>query len=401
MKSGHKTKRFSVATIFLLLLIAFQVFIYIFIWLQLLNNPVLRTMDFIHFYGAGRLMREGNFSDIYDVDASLRVQKEVVASEDYDTPLLFNHPPYLTPLLGLIAIDNYILAYIYWCLVRLVVWLICGEIIRRFLLFYKWDSVSAWLGAIGSILFFPIFLSFLGGQDTIFSLFGVLIWMIALLDNSDKEAGLGLALATLTPTVAGMLSIPFLFSRFRAGKWFILGTIVLGIYTIALVGVNGIIKFLALLKLSSEGTYYGFDWASMYNFLGLVLRFFPQMDLRQARSIAWIVVLLIVISLSVLWRRHEPNLPLIGFSLVIVTLGSPHLYVHGLSFIMPAMLACVVILRSKGYSALALLIIPVISSVFLIVDIVLPIWTDFTVYFLMFGLLIGFTILLNRNLYSS
>lgn len=125
------------------------------------------------------------------------------------------------------------------------------------------------------------------------------------------------------------------------------------------------------------------------------------MDLRQARSIAWIVVLLIVISLSVLWRRHEPNLPLIGFSLVIVTLGSPHLYVHGLSFIMPAMLACVVILRSKGYSALALLIIPVISSVFLIVDIVLPIWTDFTVYFLMFGLLIGFTILLNRNLYSS
>lgn len=88
MKSGHKTKRFSVATIFLLLLIAFQVFIYIFIWLQLLNNPVLRTMDFIHFYGAGRLMREGNFSDIYDVDASLRVQKEVVASEDYDTPLL-------------------------------------------------------------------------------------------------------------------------------------------------------------------------------------------------------------------------------------------------------------------------------------------------------------------------
>ena len=93
---------------------------------------------------------------------------------------------------------------------------------------------------IGSILFFPIFLSFLGGQDTIFSLFGVLVWMIALLDNGDKEAGLGLALATLTPTVAGMLSIPFLFSRFRAGKWFILGTIVLGIYTIALVGVNGI-----------------------------------------------------------------------------------------------------------------------------------------------------------------
>lgn len=89
---------------------------------------------------------------------------------------------------------------------------------------------------------------FLGGQDTIFSLFGVLVWMIALLDNGDKEAGLGLALATLTPTVAGMLSIPFLFSRFRAGKWFILGTIVLGIYTIALVGVNGIIKFLALFK---------------------------------------------------------------------------------------------------------------------------------------------------------
>ena len=396
MDMKNKSKAFFITDGLLLILISFQLLMYIFIWRQLLTDPSLRTMDFVHFYGAGRLMREGNFSAIYDIDATRRVQREVVGSNEYE-PLLYNHPPYLAPLLAMIADNDYVIAYQKWSLIRLMVWLLCLELIRRFLFAHQWNVRFSIYGALSCGLFFPIFLSFLGGQDTIFSLLGFLIWMFALLKRRDMEAGLGLAFATLTPTIAGVLFLPILISKRRVGIWFMVGGAVLFGYSLTMVGMDGMSKFLLLLKISSEGTYYGFVWTNMYNFVGLLLRLFPYFNTDQARLVIWIAVLFAIMLLSYLWQHKTISLTLIGFSMVIATFFSPHLYAHGLSFLLLPLLVAIVIFYEKGYLSLALLLIPTLSVAFMITEIVLPGSGYFLPYLLMGALSIGFAILLRSE----
>lgn len=279
-------EKFSFFEMFLLVLIFSQGVFYIFMWSQLLSNPLLKTMDFISLYGTGRLIREGNYQLIYNYDAEADVQRQVVGDKDY-SPLIFNHPPHVTPLLGLIANRNYVLAYIYWSILRLLVLLLCTEMIRRSFLQLGWKARDAILGALGYVVFFPVFISLLGGQDTIFTLTGLLIWMFALLRMQDVKAGMGLAFATLTPTVAGAVALPLLVSRRKAGVWFFLGVSILAVYGFLLVGKDGSLEFLNLLKTSSEGVYYGINWEAMFNFLGLLLRAFPLLGLDLVKLIAW------------------------------------------------------------------------------------------------------------------
>lgn len=381
-------RRFSFAEILAFLLISGQIALYVFMWFRLLGDSSLKTMDFVSFYGTGRLIRAGEYEKIYDFESEAVVQHQVVGG-DYDNPLIFNHPPHVTPLLALIASDDYVNAYVYWSALRLLVLAACVELIRRHFLRCGWAKLHAWLGALGGVTFLPIFIGFLGGQDTVFSLIGLLIWMLALLNGWEVFAGLGLAFATLTPTIAGALALPLFASRRRAGLWFIVGSLGLALYSLLLVGVQGLKDFLSLLQTSSQGSSYGFSWIGMYNLLGFLVRTFPNLNIETSRLIAWVAIFISILILCVFWwnQGEQINIKHIGIAVILGTLTSPHLNLHGLSYLLLPLLSIITILYSGNNKALALILIPLISTVLLLILFFIPIWNFSVYYLLMFAIL--------------
>jgi len=393
--NDRKLKRkLSFAEILAIVLISGQIVLYSFMWLRLLGNPILKTMDFLSFYGTGRLIRGGEYKQIYNLEAQVIAQRQVVGA-GYSFPLIFAHPPYVTPLLALIASDNYVLAYIYWTVAGLLVLGACTELIRCFLLRLGWDTGSAWLGAMGCVIFFPVFISLLDGQDTVYTLIGLLVWMFALLKGDEMFAGIGLAFATLSPIIAGALAVPMFASRRHASSWFIAGNFGLAIYSFLLIGFQGVVDLLHLLNINSQGGVYGLNWSVMYNLLGLLIRDFPGLRIETIHSIVWIAAVLSITSMCIFWwnRGDDVNIKHIGIAVLLGTFTAPHLYLHGLSYLLLPLLGMVIILHDRGNTSFALILIPAVSSLLVMIMFLMPAWNFAVYYLLMLAMLLGFIML--------
>jgi hypothetical protein len=207
-------------------------------------------------------------------------------------------------------------------------------------------SAAAWF-ALNCALFFPVFLSLLSGQDTVFILVGLLIWFFGVQQGNYFHAGLGLAWSTLTPVVAGPLALVTFAARRKAGFWFLIGCLLLGLYSLLLVGVQGLLDLVNLLLLSSTSTEYGLNPHWMFNFLGLSLRLFPSLPLSISRQLAWGIFIVATFGICISWRRFGNDIQreYLGLAVLIFLFLSPHLHVHSLSFLLIPLLA----LASKWY----------------------------------------------------
>ena len=377
-------KSFIIA-VFIILLLALQVAGYALMVSQLLGDDSLKGMDFISFYTAGRIAREGQYQNLFDLDAQREVQWQIVTPDTFPGGVnLSQHPPYLAPLLSLIMVDDFVTAYLLWTAVRVAVMIWCAVLVWRFLRRRGWTTMNAVLCALTSITFFPFFLGLLGGQDTAFIMFGLLLWMIGLIEKREIQAGVGLALASLSPLVVVALGIPLLASRRRAGLWFIVSMTVLGLYSLAMIHIQGALDFISLMRLSSQGEGYGLNQASMYNLIGLLLRIVPDLGADMTRIIGWTGFGLAVFGLVILWwgKGVSLRMELIGFAVTAAVFTLPHLHSHGLSYLLLPLLIGCVLLYERGYQTAALLLIPV-TSILLLVFIFMPPGLNFAIYYLL------------------
>jgi len=383
MSAKHE---FLLAKVLAILLISLQFSLYGLIWLRLLSNPSLKGMDFISFYTAGRIARNGNYSHLYDLEAQHEIQHKIVDESTFQGGVnLSQHPPYLAPLLSLLAIDNYVHAYVYWTIVRLLIVVACEELIRRFLLRLGWNMSFALLTALGTMGFWPFFLGLLEGQDTVFVMLGLFLFLFGLLEGREISAGAGLALASLSPLIVGALGLPLLVTYRKAAFYFVSSMILLVLYSLTLVGFQGLESFMDLMRLSSQGTGYGLNQLYMYNLLGLLLRNFPGLGLRTSQQVSWGAFILIVISLTALWwnRRYDLRKEHIGTAVVLSVFTLPHLHIHGLSYLLLPLLVLVIFLYDQDHKGMALLLVPLISTLLVIVIFVLPTLKFVLYYFLM------------------
>ncbi|MBL8099148.1 MAG: DUF2029 domain-containing protein [Anaerolineales bacterium] len=391
----NQKQKISWFEILALVLISVQIFLYAFMWLRLLNDPSIKTMDFISFYTTGRLMRMGEYQQIYNLDSQALIQNQIIGKTS--APLIFAHPPHLNFLLAFIASEDYVSSYKVWSLLNVFVLLICATLIKRFFIKLNWDVRSAWLGAIGSITFFPIFISILGGQDTVYTLLGLLLWMFGLLNAKEIKAGFGLALATLSPTIAGALVLPLFASRRRAGIWFVIGMLLLTLHAFLLLGLQGIKDFIYLLGINSEAQVYGLDWSKMYNLFGLLIRSFPNGNEELIRNIVWSVAGLSILIMCIWWWKKDITVKHISIAVLLGTFTAPHLYLHGLSYLLLPLLGIMVLLYEARKQTIALLLVPIISTCLIIILLLIPIW-DFNIYYLlMLAVFLAFVFLKKSN----
>jgi hypothetical protein len=392
----NQKQKISWVEVLALILISVQIFLYAFMWLRLLNDPSIKTMDFISFYTTGRLMRMGASQQIYNLDSQALIQNQIIGEPS--TPLIFAHPPHLNFLLAVIANEDYLSSYKIWSLLNVFVLLICFELIKRFFIKLNWDVRSAWLGAIGSVTFFPIFISILGGQDTVYTLLGLLLWMFGLLKAKEIKAGFGLALATLSPTIAGALALPLFASR-RARIWFVIGMILLTLHAFLLLGLQGIKDFVYLLGINSEAQVYGLDWSKMYNLFGLLIRAFPNTDTILIRLTAWSAAGISIFAMCVWWwkKGEALNVKHISIAVLLGTFTAPHLYLHGLSYLLLPLLGMMVLLYEEGKQTIVLLLVPIISTLLVVVLLLIPTWNFHIYYLLMLALFLAFVFLKTTN----
>src|SRR6185369_5667395 len=184
------------------------------------------NVDFPAFYSAGRLFREGR--QPYDLKAQCQVQGQITTIGC----LPFAHPPLLLPVMALTAVDNWLTARVLYGSFLWLLFVACLWPLKRL--------TGSWTHATALLSFIPVCQSLQATQSSPLILLGVLWWASLLNDRKDFSAGVALAIALIKPHLALALGLPLIFVRPKAFLGFLCGGAAIGIYTLALVGPEGI-----------------------------------------------------------------------------------------------------------------------------------------------------------------
>ena len=322
-----------IAGIFILLVLYYTIF------QQLMLSPqIYEDTDFIAFYSAGRIAQVDGTLNIYKIEEQKRMEEVVkgrlITAEEV---LPFIHPPFIVPLLQLVVSTDYLSSFLRWIALQLGLYLLSAWIISSLL---AKSLFQRFLSGIVVILFFPVIVSLIGGQDSAILFLGMAIWIVGIINEDDYIAGLGLALTTIRPHIALLLAIPFIFRRQKVFAGFCLGAGALILVSLFLVGLSGAKDYIQILAISVNGNCNS-GQTIMFNLLGCLLRSLPNVSHELLRYIAWVVYAIALVGLSFLWRkartiesRHIGTLILIGLFAV------PHLHYHDLVILLvPIMLS--------------------------------------------------------------
>lgn len=332
----------SITALIALGVIFFQFALYKQIWVQLPEQLTFHKIDYIIYNTAGRIINQGNSKDLYNFKVQEVTQRQISPSDIKNGQLLpFNHPPLLIPLLALITTDDYYLSYLRW---DLILWLLiglCCWILIKLLVQKGWRLWEASLVGLQAILFYPVFISVLIGQDTAFVLLGALLWMQAIQQENDWLASIGLGLLLLRPHLALALALPTFLIRRVTRKYLSIILILSGLESFILIGWGGIKDYINALIISAQGQGYGMNMPSMVNFTGFLLRVFPNIDILLINFLKWGGYLLTIVCICILWwkRKNHITSQLVGCSVLVSLFIAPHLHFHDLSLLLLPALA--------------------------------------------------------------
>jgi hypothetical protein len=347
---------------------------YVGIWFRLINDPVQRTgSDFIAFYSAGRIAKSEGASRAYDPILQQQIQQaEVGFPLVPGQVLLYNHLPFLIPLLQIIVSTNYVASFYRWIVLLGALYLIGITILSRTLKQADIDRNSIFLAAVGASLFLPVFFSLMNGQDTAFLFLGTVLWMYGLTSGKDYLAGFGLSLTTVRPHIALLLAIPMLFRHRKVFIGFLLGSTILALFSLLILGRNGTKEFIDILMVSAGGEWFGMKENAMYNLIGLLTRAIPQLEAATIRTLGWIVYGLAMIGLCLLWfKSTDPKNKYVGLSIILALFFVPHLHFHDLALLLIPIYELILRSKETGYlkTSIAILTPIAISLLFLVSNI--------------------------------
>jgi hypothetical protein len=138
-----------------------------------------------------------------------------------------------------------------------------------------------------------------------------------------------------------------------------------------LIRFQGTMDFLNLLRISSEGTWFGMNPEAMPNLLGFILRIVQFPNPGIASLVGWLIYLAGVIVLCVIWQRaNTADGRLLGLSVLITIVIAPHLHLHDLTLLIFPLLF-VVNERVAASLNQRWMLLPLGTSLFLIAGILL------------------------------
>jgi hypothetical protein len=345
-------KRINFRRVFIMAGLMTLVFVYAILWAQMISSQAERTgADFIVFFAAGRIAQSDGAAHVYEPALQQAVEQEQVGfALAPGQILLYNHVPYLIPILQVLISGNYVASFYRWATLLLVlgtagVILLAGEFRRA-----GWRQAEVWLAVAGMLTFFPLFVSVLNGQDSAFTFLGLCLYLAGILTGRDWLVGVGLALTSIRPQVTVLLAVPFLFRRQKVFGWFCLAAGVLGVLSLVILGVDGTRGFLNLLLVSVGGEWYGLKEPLMVNLVGLIWRIAPGLGANVIHWTGWAVYAAALIGLCILWKRsRDITEKQIGLAIVVTVFVVPHLHYHDLTLLLVALAAALLVVVRGGF----------------------------------------------------
>ena len=415
MESQNKKQPtgFSFRNILTIAGIASLLLIYPVLWLRVIRDPAQRTAaDFLPFYAAGRIAITQGMSKVYDWEAQRIAENDIVnetirqilvskgkpvTPQDFGPPLQmtdvhsFPHPPFIVPVLMLLARLDYMPAFVIWSVLMSVLFIVCATIFLR--LVPQARGRDRWVLFLGTVLFFPAFFSVINGQDTALLLLGASMWFSGLLQERDELSGIGLALTLIRPHMGLTLGLPFLFKRRKVWWWFCIGASLLVLVSICLLGWTGIENFLRILVTSADGEGNKFfNENMMVNLIGLLRRTFPFLQAAFVRLVGWLGFAAAIIYLCVVWFRNgEIKERHIGLAVIVTIIGVPHFHYHDLALLLIPLFGVIrVMLDKKLLKTREAVLLPLSASLLLFVSyLLLPVLKYFIPYLLEILLLVA------------
>ena len=211
--------------------------------------PVARgDPDFSVYYTAGRMLREGRGSQLYDPHAQLAMQREFSANAEIRHGLLpYIHPPFEALIFLPLTFLPYPAAYALWNGLNLGILFGVSRLMRASVESFRHISgVDLYLALLA---FFPVFANFHQGQDAILLLLVVLLAFRRWERGADFAAGLWIGAGLFKYHLILPLAVVLVLWR---GRKFLLGLLTTAsaviLISLAIVGWHGAL------------TYPGFTW---------------------------------------------------------------------------------------------------------------------------------------------
>jgi hypothetical protein len=356
----------------------------------MISDPVERAgADFIHFYSAGRIAQNQGATHVYDLSLQQKVQEEQVGFPLAPGQVLpYNHIPYLIPILKTIINPDYIVSFYRWDSIMILLY-ISGAIMLSWLSKQAGlDRSSVAISAIGSILFLPVFVSLMNGQDTALLFLGAAIWMYGLVSGKEFLAGAGLSLTTVRPHIAVILALPMLFRHRKVFLAFALGAGGLALLSVLILGMDGLREFINVLLITAGGEWYGTKQFAMFNLIGLLTRTFPWLEADVIRTFGWVIYGMMTILLCIFWARTKDlQAGQIGLTVILALFSVPHLHFHDLTLLLIPIYDLICFSKHDSHLKTSIAAtLPVAISLILLLSNVSPLLQYTVPYFIMLAL---------------
>ena len=321
---------------------------YILSWVTMLGDLYERTgSDFMGFYTFGRISQAQGYASIYKIEEQQKLQEQIVGHPV--TPIFYTHLPYIAPIARALVTEDYIDSFRRWAVVLLFLNAINVLILLRLLDIPKLSRENLVLLGVGAYLFDPTFSGFMNGQDTALLLLGAAIWAYGLVSKQYTLSGLGLSLTTVRPQIALFLAIPFLFQQRKVFWGFVLGSSILAVISIGLLGQEGTLRFIQSIRYIENTVWQETHALDMPTISGIIRRNFVISNFEPIQSLVWIFYLLGIAGFSfVWWKAGEIDEKLIGLLSIAAIFLVPYAHYHDLILLLIPIFCLIRIYQKSG-----------------------------------------------------
>jgi hypothetical protein len=305
--------------------------------------------DFSGNYTAGRILRDGYGSRLYDdvLQESIQRSFSEKAIEKRRTILPYIHLPYEAVLFAPLAHFSYLTAYTIWLAVNLALLGSIPFLLRRRLQALGKAPLYFWL--LACLAYFPIFSALIQGQDSILLLFLYCLAWTSLERGSELASGSWLALGLYKYHLVVAFVLP-LWRRKKLIAGFLSVATILGFVSLAITGWPSLLGYPRYLWRTEHDLKYGFNTLPglIANLRGLV----SALPSAHPEIKTGLLVLLSAMVLLLMMYAAGKTSPadsvgqqaLFALGLVGAVLLSYHLYVHDLSVLFLAIILVLEIL---------------------------------------------------------
>ncbi|MGH9544078.1 MAG: glycosyltransferase family 87 protein [Terriglobales bacterium] len=266
-------------------------------WITFLPGALLHGhADFRQLYAAGYMVRTGHAGELYDIRAQQKFQDALVGSDERALP--FIRPAYQALLFVPFSLLPYRGAYLAFLAVNLALLALVFRMLRSHM--SNLARVWRFLPVFVFLVFYPVALALMQGQDSILLLLLLAAALVALDGGRDLRAGVLLGLGLFKMQIVIPVALLFLlWRRWRFVAGFVLSACLLSLISLGTVGFAQTADYIR--SLLSVGTnmaavhQFPLRVSIMANLRGL---FFGLLGARVPAF--WIQVLTVAASVSVL-----------------------------------------------------------------------------------------------------